>query len=611
MRENYSKHPAHPQSLPRGEEANSTGIAHADAQTHPSDDLPVPEAELLRIIERALQSQRVPQPELLQIVDASTPLVSRIETILGKRLQAANDTLQAPDEAVSAEIAVPAEIDAPETPAYPFALDDDILDRMIDDHLNADPVRAAVIAAPAPHSPLHGRSLLAIGALCVVGAAAGMFMPAEPSGFRADAVLSVHGAREDRPALVTSARNTLLSPRTIAAAVTALKLDRDHEFAGGNADAFNVVVDLLSATGAAADPVSKAEASLAAAVQATTDAKAGTVGFHVVTGSAAKSARIASYLVSAMARPAPAAAADQALVKKASTDAEAQLAAFIQQNGEGNVQVATRLQQQIADADAAVRDAEQRTVTAKTQADLLKTGKADDVLTGALSTQISSPTLEDRRGKYAVAKSTLAQLAANLGPRHPRLIAQQAEVDGLRDAITEEIGRLSRDAGEELKASVASRRQISDQRNALIAQSKDTGVDLAKLTELREKVAVARQRLDDELSTGAIPDDAGRLVVLQAPQVVAVSPGRSPWFTPVIGALAGLAFGLAGLWRRRSDTTDNGEPAEAIAPMELVVDMPPELSVDPDAEEAADEMHMLRAEIAMMREKLRSYGATA
>jgi uncharacterized protein involved in exopolysaccharide biosynthesis len=261
-------------------------------------------------------------------------------------------------------------------------------------------------------------------------------------------------------------------------------------------------------------------------------------------------------------------------------------------------------------ANETLKDAQQKVVAAKTRADMLKTATADDALTGALAADITSPALDDRRGRYAVAKSTLAQLAASLGPRHPRLIAQQAEVDGLRASIGQELGRLSRDAADEVKSTVAAVRQLGDQRNALIAQSRDTGVDLAKLTELREKSAVARQRLEDQLSTGAIGTDGAHVQVIKAPVVTAIEPGRSPWLAPALGAFAGLAFGLAG-FRRRVDPSKGVAHVEPVAVIEPLVDIPRAPAPEPVVEDATDEVEILRAEIAAMRDRLRSYAATA
>ncbi|MDM9647445.1 succinoglycan biosynthesis protein [Rhizobium sp. S163] len=598
MRENHSRRPAHSWSSQLKDEAGSNGFSSG----HYQDEMAVPEAELLRVIERALQAQRMPELEQPAPQDTTAPLVSRIETILGKRLEAANDAATAPispidDAAINAA-----------------AMDDAAMDDLIDDlaaqEFHVESITHPTAETPAPASPRSGRSLIAAGALCALGALGGTLIPSEPSGFRAQSLLGVEGPAKDHRALVSAAHDALISQKTIALAVAKLQLDRDTEFAGASGSAFNVVVDLLSASGAAADPVSRAEASLAAAIRASADPKSGTIGFSVTTASAAKSARIASYLVSTVAHPVSAASINDGVVKKASAVADAELEAFTKQNGEGNVEVATRLQQQLVQANETLKDAQQKVVAAKTRADLLKTATADDALTGTLAADITSPALDDRRGRYAVAKSTLAQLAASLGPRHPRLIAQQAEVDGLRASIGQELGRLSRDAADEVKSTVAAVRQLGDQRNTLIAQSRDTGVDLAKLTELREKSAVARQRLEDELSTGAIGTDGAHVQVIKAPVVTAIEPGRSPWLAPALGALAGLAFGLAG-FRRRVDMDKAIAHVEPVTAIEPSVDIPRAPVPEPVVAEATDEVEILRAEIAAMRDRLRSYAATA
>lgn len=599
MRENHSRRPTHSWPSQPKDEAGSNGFSSGRYQ----DEMAVPEAELLRVIERALQAQRMPELEQPAPHDTTAPLVSRIETILGKRLEAANDTATTPNP--------PIDDAAPSTAAV---LDDAAMDDLIDDlaaqEFHVEPTSHPAVEHPAPASPRSGRSLIAAGALCALGALGGTLTPSEPSGFRAQGLLGVEGPTKDHQALVSATHDALISQKTIAMAVAKLQLDRDAEFAGASGSAFNVAVDLLSASGAAADPVSRAEASLAAAIRASADPKSGTIGFSVTTASAAKSARIASYLVSTVAHPISAASVNDGAVKKASAMADADLKAFTKQNGEGNVEVATRLQQQLVQANETLKDAQQKVVAAKTRADLLKTATADDALTGALAADITSPALDDRRGRYAVAKSTLAQLAANLGPRHPRLIAQQAEVDGLRASIGQELGRLSRDAADEVKSTVAAVRQLGDQRNTLIAQSRDTGVDLAKLTELREKSAVARQRLEDQLSTGAIGTDGAHVQVIKAPVVTAIEPGRSPWLAPALGALAGLAFGLAG-FRRRVDTGNAVAHVEPVAAIEPLVDIPPASVPEPVVEDASDEVEILRAEIAAMRDRLRSYAQTA
>jgi uncharacterized protein involved in exopolysaccharide biosynthesis len=560
--------------------ATSRGQGHAGAPAFEDKGWPVasPEAELLRVIEKTLQAQREQQ----ELAVDHQPLVSRIETILGKRIEAANDV---------GTIAEPPAVEPPAVIQETHAID----------------LRPAAVArSKTAWRSAYARSCAVVGLLCAAGAAGGALMPVEPSRYRADAVFKVDAPADTRMAFARSAENALLSRRTIAAAVTALQLERDPEFAGSGSDALTVAVDLLSASGAAADPLSRAEASLAAAVQATTDAAGQTIGFKVVTDSAAKSSKIAAYFASTIARPVNVNHTDDGALKKANDEAQQALAAFTQSSGEGNVKVAVSLQQQIADADAELKAADQRMLDAKGRADRLGVAKLGDVLAGALPPETMSPSLEGQRSKYALAKSALAQLAASLGPRHPRLLAQQAEVDGLTTVITAELGRLQRDAGNDAKSAAAAKRALNDRRNTLIAQSRDTGVDVAKLTELRDKANAARTRMEDNIQTGSLSSEAGHLSLAGAPQITAVSSDRGPWTAPVLGALAGLVFGIAATWRQAKNKP-TAKPITDPVVAEPYLDMPaPSLETG-----TPDEIEVLRTELSVMREKLKSYAAAS
>ncbi|KRB49738.1 hypothetical protein ASE04_14065 [Rhizobium sp. Root708] len=573
MRDTYSRRPNNTVHTPA-----RAGRPFGQATAGPAHGTSAPpEAELLRLIERSLQTQRAEQ----QAENATLPLLNRIETILGKRIEAANDEQVLPEVVVSEPLAL-------KPPAMPLAAND-----VKPVAVRREPSRRAIWP------------LAVVGALCVLGAAAGTMVPAEPEEYVARGILAVKGGPEN----VAAAQSALTSPKTIAAVVGALKLDHDPEFAGTQPDALHVAVDLLSANGTASDAVSRAEATLASAMQVFTDKATGTVDFTVTTGSASKSARVANYLGSIISIPTAGGAAGDRALKKASEAAQAQLAAFTEKSGEGNVKVAGDLQQQIAQLDADLKTAEQRIVTAKERSDRLRTAKLGDVLTGAISADIGSPALEDRRTRYATAKSALAQLSANLGPRHPRLVAQQGEVDGLRDAISEELARLARDSAGDAKAAVDARKRMNDQRNALIAQSKDTGVDLAKLTELRDKAGAARARLEDGILTAGVPS-ASQIVMQGMPQVFPTNEGRISVMATLLGAAAGLAFGLALMWRRRPADTDHDVPSlrEIPAVAEPLIE-PVAPTPEPVVTARRNEVDLVRSEIATMRSKLQSYAA--
>lgn len=545
-------------------------------------DIALPEAELLRAIGRALEEQRA-------MAARPAPLVDRIETILGNRLWAANDAGGALLPAPAGHEEPNAAVERPALPPEPLAV------------IREEPARSR----PATPSHRAGRFGLAmtVAAATILGAGLPALMPVSPALYRAETTLSVRTDAASRAAFTQAAAKGLLSARMMASTVAALKLDHDPEFAGSSANALGVALDLLSATGAAADPASRAEAALKHAVEIMPDVAAGTILVRVTTGDSGKSMRIAARLgeaVSAGSGPGRSAETDTAL-RKAYDEAKAELAAFTAKSGEGNVKVAIDLRRQIDGLDADLKQADQNILATKARADGLKAANLAGVLDGSLPSDMLSPALQDWRDKYAVARTTLAQLSAELGPRHPRLLQQQAETDGLKENMGKELARQSQLANAAAKAAVDARKGLNDRRNTLIAQSRDTGVDLSRLIELREKANAARSRLEETAPTSG--GDDGHLTVLKPPLAAAV-PGTNGLIGRVLaGAATGLALGL-GLalllfWRRS---------AAASASVEMPA--PPSLASPPapaPAPAAADEMEVLRSEISGLRDRLRRH----
>lgn len=546
-------------------------------------DIAPPEAELLRAIGRALEEQRTRAAR-------TAPLVDRIETILGNRLRAANDVghplLQEP--AGDEELSVPG--DEPMISPEPLAA------------VHEEP------AEPRPAAPRRRTSgiglAMMVAAATMIGAGLPALMPASPVLYRAEATLAVKSDAASRAAFTQAAAKGLLSARVVASTVASLKLDHDPEFAGASANALGVALDLLSATGAAADPASRAEATLKHAVEILPDAAAGTILVRVTTGDSDKSMRIAARLAEAVS------AADGAggnvetdtALRKTYDEVKAELAAFTAKSGEGNVKVAIDLRRQIDRLDADLKEADQNILAAKAQADRLKAAKLAEVLDGSLPSDMLSPALQDWRDKYAVAKTTLAQLSAELGPRHPRLLQQQAETDGLKENMGKELTRLAQTANLAAKAAVDARKGLNDRRNTLIAQSRDTGVDLSRLTELSEKANAARSRLEEATSATAETAADGRVVLLKPALATAVLGSDGLIGRALAGATAGLAIGLAAaflLRLRRPVAESTSEKMPVSRPQAPLPSMPAQ------APAPADEMELLRSEISGLRDRLR------
>ncbi len=541
------------------------------------------EAELLRVIEKALEEQRQARAR------AEAPLTSRIEAILAPQFAPAND---APPQPVKAE----------KPPVQPAAVPQ--LPEPVFVPANTNDIPAAVDDEPL-HLPVKPIAFALVGLM--LGAAFPLMMPQAPVRYSAATVLHVGGDTATRPALTQAAAQKLVSAPMIAAAVASLKLDRDPEFAGEKPNAVGIALDLLSGNGAAADAASRAEVSLAAAVEAVPDGATGLVRLNVSTASAEKSRQIAARLSGMLlASPAGSAAGSDGTLKKAYEQARAELDAFTAKTGEGNVKVAIDLQQRINQLDADLKVAEQRITLSKERADRLKAAKPADVVDGVLPTDMISPVLLDARDRYAAEKATLSQLSIDLGPRHPKLLAQQGIVDGLRDKLSRELSVQAKDAAVDAKSAVDARRKLSDERNGLIAQSRDTGVDLAKLTELRDKADAAKSRLDTALPQAGMGD--GNISMRAAPQVFAIATGYSTPLRSAIGGGIGLIIGLAAsmlssLFRKRQE-----DPLDLLD-IPVIVEPPAVQQPEPEPEQP-DDLTALRAELAELRSRFQSYAAT-
>ena len=259
----------------------ATSLLRVNRKTYAETATPLPEirpseAELLHAIGRLLEEQRARTRQ-------TEPLVDRIETILGSRLQAANDIACAP-------VVEPSHAGTETT-------------TQITEVREVAPIEKAFIPTVSREMrrPNWSGSALIIAVLSLAGAAAPMLMPTSPTLYTAEMTLGVDAGAGDRTALLGDIVKRLFSVPAIASAVTALKLDRDPEFAGNSANALGVAFDLLSGSGAAADPASRAETALKSAIAVIPDDRTGVVRLMVTTNDADKSTRIATRLSDAVA----------------------------------------------------------------------------------------------------------------------------------------------------------------------------------------------------------------------------------------------------------------------------------------------------------------------
>jgi uncharacterized protein involved in exopolysaccharide biosynthesis len=478
------------------------------------------DAELIDILQRALRGD--PYPVSGRLVSGrktvsepvvEPPLTDRIRDILRSNPILQRERVQTPVPAASPpKPKIPPKrqiIEERATPPVPRPVAE-----TAPTEAEIRPAPEAVESNPMTRSAPRGwsfglPSIVFVATVAIAGAALPAFL-AGPAQYVATARLQLQPGALSQPGFLDVLTKRIASPHLLSQVVAKLKLDRDPEFTGGTAGPVGIAVDLLSGSGAASDALSRAQAGLRSAIDVTSNRPVGLLYLSVTTDSAEKSARIANMLADATVYDAvvsqgtelPGQASAVDANRKAYDHAAAALAAFDTQTGQDKIQAAIDLQQQKTQLDRQAADAEKAVVDARIRLTAAKTAKLSDVLDGSLSPDLrSSPALEDMRDRYAAAKTTLSQLSAQLGPRHPRLLAQQATVDDLRNNIQTELQRLVAASDSDLKVALADQKATADRVTAL--NGKDIGVDMVRFGQLQDAVEAARQRYEDTLQGSA------------------------------------------------------------------------------------------------------------
>jgi uncharacterized protein involved in exopolysaccharide biosynthesis len=574
----------------------------------------VSDAQLLAIIQKMLDGD--PHPVSGQakstVVEAeeAQPLPDRIRDILRNRRVA--------HEAIVEREPAPAAYDPPAA-------------------LNVDDAAVPLfspMAIPAVAPAPRRRWAFGLGSIAFVVAAslAGAFVPtmlASPPRYASQAVLRVEGQE-----LLDVAGKRIIAPSLLSDLVARLKLDRDPEFTGGRAGAFGVAVDLLSGNGSASDAPSRAQAALRKDIAVTADARSGTLHLTITTGNPVRSAEIANRLADATIYDAivaqgagfsgkNSAAADPSL--KNLEQAKTALADFKAQSGDDKIAAALDLQAQRQRLDGEIKASEAAVLSARARASAARAATPAIVMSGALPGDLSSAGLDDLRGRYSAAKIILSQLSTQLGPRHPRLLAQQATVDSLAGDIRNQLQRLVASSDAALKAALQDQAALFVRMTALSQKTVD--VDMARLVRLQDDVAAAQSRYDADLkSADTSPPEVAPPITVLAPATAAKEPLDDDLASSQIaGFLIGLGTAICLVFLRKwigGELLSQDRAAGSIAVLEPLFDPEAEPISDllqPHLDEAipvaddqpivADELTQIQRELALLRAKVQTYAA--
>jgi uncharacterized protein involved in exopolysaccharide biosynthesis len=123
------------------------------------------------------------------------------------------------------------------------------------------------------------------------------------------------------------------------------------------------------------------------------------------------------------------------------------------------------------------------------QARSLTVGSVQD---GAIPEALASTALGSMRARYADLAATLNELSSSLGANHPQMRAARSQVDGMREAIEQELARIRKSLESAMERSQANVAALESRLAELTKSSLDTSEAGIKARELQSQVETLR-----------------------------------------------------------------------------------------------------------------------
>jgi succinoglycan biosynthesis transport protein ExoP len=362
---------------------------------------------------------------------------------------------------------------------------------------------------------------------------------------------------EATAALIEAELRALRSSTMLTATVERLNLAADAEFNGNAAGPFAIGGALMNfgelVAGDGASMVEqrgrRAVEELASIVEARRVGGSSVIAVSARTGDPAKSALIANTISELFLEQRGGGLVTSAKVEQLRVDvaeAERAVATFRSQND-------LLAADEIEELEAARLAAGARTAEFSSLLASVKQAGVDAVTTGSIPTAQGGMGLEDARARLTNLKQRVDTLATRLGPRHPDLLAAQAELDNARREAEEESQRVSKLLETELATVSREQQFLSARLQGAQAPDGASNEQMQKLAALEQAAETRRVAYEEAVraakSAGAKP---GERIISQAQPPLQADGYGTPALS-LAGALGGLLTG-AGLfgWRRRS-----------------------------------------------------------
>ena len=205
-------------------------------------------------------------------------------------------------------------------------------------------------------------------------------------------------------------------------------------------------------------------------------------------------------------------------------------------------------EQQLGDLTNQLTAARLRTGEARARTEqitrILRSGTVPD----ATAEVLQSPAIAQLRARYATIKQNQDNLLTSLGPRHPSLLATQAQVQGVRQLIFEEIGRIGASARNDLERAKANETSVARQVEAITKETGTVNTASIRLRELEREAQARRAVYESFLARAQETRQQGDLPITNISVIAAATaPLRLTGLPPllVVAIVAALGAGLA------------------------------------------------------------------
>jgi uncharacterized protein involved in exopolysaccharide biosynthesis len=233
-------------------------------------------------------------------------------------------------------------------------------------------------------------------------------------------------------------------------------------------------------------------------------------------------------------------------------DAEKKVEDFKAANGLVGTRDSLVSEQQLRDMNARMMNARARAAEARARLDQIDNAHRRGGDVAALASEITSASLAALRTQQGLARQRLADLTAELGPRHPQVIDAEARVRAADAAVEAELTRFAQSQHMEYDSAKQLEASLSRQLDELKTQSNANGQSSVGLRDLEREADAARSVYELFITRSR---EAGEIQQVEPSRTRVVSLATAPKarvFPPGgalmagVGLLLGLGLGLAG-----------------------------------------------------------------